>query len=225
MIYERCRTLPPFDAVIFDMDGVVLDSEPTYHAAWQRAATELGFNFSDHYCRSFSGLHQADVEAQLMARLGDQTTLSRFGELSALFWLDHVEQFGIGVKSGFYPLQQWLLSQRIPFCLATNSTLDNTLTCLRLADIGDLFEIIVTRDQVVYGKPEPDIYLAAANAINHPPERCLAIEDSAVGLRSAYSAGTIPLLVTELPTEPEVAALAFRVERSLDAVSELLVQR
>ena len=215
--------LPPFQTVVFDMDGLVLDSEPTFQRAWQQAADELGFPLDDASCRSFSGRQYADIEAAIMQRFGAGFPLRAFRERSADCWRRHVEAFGIKTKPGFNRLVELLRRRRIPFCLATNSDRRNALECLRLAGVQGFFNEIVSRDQVLRGKPAPDLFLEAAKRLNAAPGECLVLEDSAIGIDAARRAGAIPLLVTEQPRVVEEAAnQPFLVLPSLLAAVELL---
>jgi beta-phosphoglucomutase-like phosphatase (HAD superfamily) len=198
--------LPPFHVVVFDMDGLVLDSEPTFQRAWQYAAAELGFTLDDASCRSFSGRQYTDIEAAIMKRFGPGFPLQAFKELSADCWRGHVEAFGIPVKPGFEWLVELLNRRQIPFCLATNSDRSNTLECLRLAGIPDCFPEIVSRDDVARAKPAPDLFLEAAKRLHAAPGNCLVLEDSAIGIHAARRAGTIPLLITRQPHVVERAA-------------------
>lgn len=215
-------TLPPFQAVLFDMDGLVLDSESTFQYAWQQAADELGFVLDDALCRAFSGRQYADIEAAIIKRFGVGFPLRAFRERSADCWRRHVEAFGIQVKPGFNRLVELLWDRRIPFCLATNSSCSNTLECLRLAGIQDFFDEIVSRDQVLHGKPAPDLFLEAANRLHAAPGECLVLEDSAIGIDAARRAGAIPLLITDQARVAEEAGQPHLVLPSLLAVVELL---
>ena len=216
-------TLPPYQAVVFDMDGLVLDSEPTFQRAWQQAADALGLILADADCRAFSGRQYADIEQALRERFGPEFPLQTFRERSADCWHRHVEAFGIPVKPGFDRLIELLRRRRIPFCLATNSGRSNTLECLRLAGIHDRFDEIVSRDQVNRAKPAPDLFLEAAKRLSAVPGECLVLEDSAIGIDAAHRAGAIPLLITDQPRVVEEAAdQPFLVLPSLLSVADLL---
>ena len=205
------------------MDGLVLDSEPTFQLAWQQAVDALGFALDDASCRSFSGRQYADIEQAIMKRFGPDFPLQAFRERSADCWRRHVDVFGIQIKPGFDRLVELLRRRQIPFCVATNSDHPNTLECLRLAGLEGCFAHIVSRDQVPQAKPAPDLFLEAAKRLNAAPGECLVLEDSAIGIRAARRAGTIPLLITKQPQAIEEAAdQPYLVLPSLLAVVELL---
>ena len=129
--------LSDFSAVIFDMDGLVLDTETTYFVAWQLAANAMGYELSETFCLSLSGLHFNDIEPKLMARCGADFNLQAFKHLSGIFWREHVNANGIAIKHGFTQLLEYIVQNRIPYCLATNSRAVNAYECLELAGIKD----------------------------------------------------------------------------------------
>jgi beta-phosphoglucomutase len=192
--------LSNFSAVIFDMDGLVLDTETTYFAAWQQAANAMGYELSEAFCLSLSGLHYKDIELKLMALCGADFNLQTFNHLSGIFWREHVDAHGINIKHGFTELLEYIVQQQIPYCLATNSRAVNAYECLELAGIKDVFSTIITRDDVHHGKPEPDIFIKAAELLQMPISRCLVLEDSHAGIVAASRAGAFSVFVPS--TEP-----------------------
>ena len=192
--------LSDISAVIFDMDGLVLDTETTYFVAWQQAANAMGYALSDSFCLSLSGLHYKDIEPKLMAWCGADFNLQEFNQLSGIFWREHVNTYGINIKHGFTQWLEFIVQQQIPYCLATNSRAINAYECLELAGIKDLFSIIITRDDVQHGKPAPDIFLKAAELLQVPINQCLVLEDSHAGIVAASRAGAFSVFVPS--TEP-----------------------
>ncbi len=187
-----------FSAVIFDMDGLVLDTESTYSIAWQQAASAMGYDFSEDFCLSLSGLHYPDIELKLLAYCGAEFNLQTFNRLSGECWRDHVNIHGINIKYGFAGLLDLLIKQNIPYCLATNSRTVNALECLELAGIKDVFSIIISRDHVQNGKPEPDIFLKAAELMQVDISRCLVLEDSHAGIVAASRAGAVSVFIPSI---------------------------
>ncbi|MDD5269091.1 MAG: HAD family phosphatase [Methylococcales bacterium] len=192
--------LSDFSAVIFDMDGLVLDTETTYFIAWRQAAKTMGFVFSEAFCSSLSGLHYQDIEPILMAYCGADFNLPAFNRLSGMFWRKHVNAYGIDIKHGFTQLLEFIVQQQLPYCLATNSRAVNAYECLELAGIKDVFSIVVTRDDVERGKPAPDVFLRSAELLQVPINQCLVLEDSHAGIEAASRAGAFSIFVPS--TEP-----------------------
>lgn len=192
--------LSDISAVIFDMDGLVLDTETTYFVAWQQAANAMGYVLSHSFCLSMSGLHYKDVELKLMDWYGADFNLQAFNHLSGIFWHEHVNSHGINIKHGFTQLLEFIVQQQMPYCLATNSRAINAYECLELAGIKDVFPTIITRDDVQHGKPAPDIFLKAAELLKVPISQCLVLEDSHAGIVAASRAGAFSVFVPS--TEP-----------------------
>lgn len=212
-----------FQAVVLDMDGLVLDTEPTYRSAWRQAAADLGFSLSDEFCLGLAGRHYEDVERALLGAFGSGFSLPRFREVGAALWRKHVEERGIAVKPGFHRFFQQLKAKDIPFCLATNSHRVNAFECLHLAGIAGYFPEIVSRDDVALGKPAPDLYLEAARRVRVSPMHCLALEDSETGLKAARRAGIRAILIPDgLAPSEEAKALALRILPSLEEAAALL---
>jgi len=197
-----------FSAVIFDMDGLVLDTESTYFVAWQQAAKVMGYWLSDVFCLSLSGLHYKEIELKLLACCGAEFNLDTFARLSGIFWREQVNAHGIKIKQGFTELLAFIVQQQIPYCLATNSSAVNAVECLEFAGIRELFSTIITRDDVEHGKPAPDIFLKAAELLHVPISRCLVLEDSYAGIEAASRAGAFSVLIPSTePVDPMAIAL------------------
>jgi beta-phosphoglucomutase len=188
-------TPPPFRGVLMDLDGLVLDTEPTYCHAWQRAGAELGFEPGEDFWQGLFGLHVDDVERRLRDALGERFDRAHFHRSGARHWRDYLDRHGIATMPGFPELLGLLRRRAIPHALATNSEARFALECLERAGVAREFPVIVTRDQVARGKPAPDLFLEAARRLAVPPELCLALEDSETGLAAARAAGTVAVLV------------------------------
>ena len=208
--------IPPYKAVIFDMDGLILDTEATYIRAWQLAAIELGYVINDAFCTSLSGLPFAMVEVKFAEYLGEEFPLAEFYTLSGELWRKVAENEGIAVKKGAYDLLQVLDRTQIPYCLATNSPEFNARECLRYAGIEELFSIIVCRDHVPQPKPAADIFLRAADLLQQPIQSCMVVEDSLTGLQAAQNANAFSVLVPSTPdSDGKMQALAGLVVNDL----------
>ena len=215
--------LPNFNAIIFDMDGLILDTETTYINAWQQAATELGYTMSDAFCTSLSGLPFSLVEDKFAEQLGEEFPFAEFYRLSGELWYVVAEREGIAVKKGGHDILQVLQDAHTPYCLATNSPELNARECLRYAGIEDLFSVIVCRDHVQKPKPAADIFLRAADLMQQPVQSCLVIEDSLTGLLAAKNAHAFSVLVPSMPdADGQMHALAGLVVNDLCELSLLL---
>jgi beta-phosphoglucomutase len=195
-----------FSAVIFDLDGLVLDTESTFRLAWREASREMGHEFPASFWENLSGLPSEGVMAALTAQSTAGFDFDRFNRLSALCWRRHVAAHGIEVKHGFYQLLEWLVRESLPYCLATNSHGLNARECLERAGLEKVFPIVISRDQVERGKPAPDLFLQASERLGVPVGRCLVLEDSAVGIQAASTAGALSVLIPSVSPMQNPAA-------------------
>jgi len=214
--------LSDFSAVIFDMDGLVLDTETGYLVAWQQAANAMGYELSESFCLSLSGLHYNDIVPKLMASCGVDFDLQAFNRLSAIYWREHVYAHGIKIKHGFTELLEFIIQQQIPYCLATNSRAINAYECLELAGIKEVFSTIITRDDVQHGKPAPDIFLKAAELLRVPISQCVVLEDSHAGILAASRAGAFSVFVPSIEESVDPLAVELCDMMMIDLAQTLI---
>lgn len=213
------------EAVILDMDGLVLDSETGYAAAWRQAAAAMGYELSRAFLDSLSGLHGESVRELIIQRLGDGFDIERFNRLSREYWGLWVEEHGIPVKKGFTVLMTVMEQYNLPFCLATNSRRADAMKCLALAGLSGIFRIVVARDDVERPKPAADIFLQAGSRLGRAMEHCLVLEDSPTGLTAAAAAGAPCLYVpSSLPSDHEPGVNALAIRRDLEHCAEFIIE-
>ena len=214
----KANPLPTYDAIVFDMDGVLADSEPVYFAAMQAVLGPLGHEVTEAHQRAVMGHSIQDTWAYL------RETFNLEGLLDAL-----VDAYDVAIKGmlaeihetlpGVRELIAELRARSVPIAVASSSLpswIEALLTGLRL---NDGFDALVSATMVAHPKPAPDIYLEAARRLGTPPERCIAIEDTPTGLRSAKGAGMLTVQVrassTAWPPQPE-ADVALETLREFD---------
>jgi HAD superfamily hydrolase (TIGR01509 family) len=220
-ISQRFLPLPP-DAVIFDLDGLLLDSERVYEAVTRDALRCMGFEMSQSLYAGMMGLPGRECDAVLREAFGPDFSSEQFKEQ---FWA-HVEphfQAGIPLKAGALELLDDLDRRGIAKAVATSSERRTLEIKLTGAGVRDRFSIIITRDDVARGKPHPDPFLKAAQGLGVRPSGCVALEDSYNGVRSAHAAGMAAVMVPDLlaPTD-EIAALCAAIAQDLHEVRRLL---
>jgi len=215
--------LPAFYAVILDMDGLVLDSETTYCGAWRKAAADVGHALDNGFLESLFGRHADDVVQALAGELGPSFDREAFFRAAERHWFEHIETHGIPRMPGVDGLLAIFREASIPFALATNSDGHYARLCLERGGLRDAFTVMVTRDQVALGKPEPDVFLEAARRLNVDPAACLVLEDSETGLMAALAAGTQPILIQRREDlRVRLAPLARLAVASLDDFVNLM---
>jgi len=208
-------------AIVFDMDGLLLDTEPIYKAAWQRAAGELGHDLDDRSYSRFTGRTTADCERELVRLFGTDFPMSRFRERWRELWRRSVETDGISTKTGLGALLEFVQDAALLSAVATSSDAHFAEFSLRRAGIAGRFDALVSGDQVARGKPAPDIYLEAARRLGRDPVECVALEDSDAGVLAARAAGMVTVCIPATkPPSAEAAAAASRVLASLHEARE-----
>ena len=197
------------EALVFDMDGLMLDTEPLYKVAWQGAGRELGFEIDDHFYMSLIGRPTPDCAPLFAEKFSGQFPFDYFNKLWPQWWQKETAR-GIGLKPGLLELLELAQELDLLTAVATSSDLDYMQFSFERSGLAHRFDAVITGDLVASGKPAPDIYLAAAKTINVPPANCLAFEDSEVGVVAAKSAGMTTVLV------PDVLAATERGKASAD---------
>ena len=212
-------------AVVFDMDGLMLDTEPIYRLAFQRAAADLGYQIDDDFYATLLGLNYEDTEKALVRGFGTDFPLSSFGIRGAEHWQDHVKEHGIPRKPGFTEILDLVEELGTPKAVATCSSQEDAWFSLRVAGLEARFDCVVTAGQVERGKPAPDIFLAAAAELRVHPTQCLAFEDSDAGVTAACAAGMLTIMVPDLkPPSAHAESLAYKVLPSLHEARQLLLE-
>jgi len=195
--------------VVFDMDGILIDSEPLFRRGAQHAARALGYELADATYAAWMGLPPRAVEAAVYAALGDDFPMASFRDQFRAFWIEHTERDGVPPQPGIPELLQALTARDIPIAVATSTQRDQALRSLELAGLRAYLPVVVAGTDVTEGKPAPEIFLRAARAIEVEPAACIALEDSAVGVRAATAAGMLTIMVPDLhQPDAEIAALA-----------------
>lgn len=209
-------------ALILDMDGLMVDTEPLYKTAWQQATGELGFDLHDARYAKIVGRPLPDCERILMEEFGPSFPLDSLRARWPGLWRQEVEKRGIQLKPGLQELLSFAGEQRLRVAVATSTSAEWAAFTLERAGLSGRFDVIVTGDQIARGKPAPDIYLEAARRTGIPPAACVAIEDSEAGIRSIASAGMIGILVPHWTASDVAVAAAFRVVASLHEAREVI---
>ncbi len=213
----------PITAVIFDMDGLMFDTERLILWAWQKAMADFGFPAPLELYLKSVGLTDEATNAILMEALGAGFPLEAVHGRERQYFYGYVEEHGAPIKPGLLELLDFLDEQELPRAVGSSSRRRTVERMLSSAGLQDRFGALAGGDEVTNGKPAPDIFLLAAQRLGVPAAGCLVLEDSEPGAQAARAAGMTCILVPDLkPPSPEGAALAYRVLPSLHDVKELL---
>jgi HAD superfamily hydrolase (TIGR01509 family) len=209
--------------VISDMDGVILDTEKLYVRFWCEAANYYGYPMEKHHALSIRSMARPFAIARLKGYFGDDFDYYAVHDKRIELMDSYIEKNGIEAKSGAKQLLSYLKENGYKVALATATGFERTKRYLEQLGLFEYFDEIVCASMVEKGKPEPDIYLYAAQKLGLKPEECMALEDSQNGIKSAYSAGCKTVMVPDLdgPTD-EVKPLLFGVANGLTDVINLI---
>ncbi len=214
----------PLDAVIFDMDGLLLDTERLFGNALLASGAAMGLAIDEAVVHSLVGVHREACQAMLVARFGGEFPIDLF---YAECERDYAARCGEGVplRPGVVRLLDHLRRAGIPCAVATSTGDPRATEHLRHAGLLDYFATVVTRDAVTRPKPAPEPYLLAAERLGARPAHCLALEDSHNGVRAAAAAGMATIMIPDLlPPTDETRGLVRATLASLDEVVDLLVR-
>lgn len=185
-------------AVIFDMDGVLFDTEKLCMDSWVAVAGEEGIPDMEAFFPSCIGRNMTDTRALFQEFYGDTYDYEHFSGRASAWFHDYVEKKGLPVKKGVRELLDFLRQGGYPIGLASSTSLPSVEEHLRRTGIRQYFQSLTTGDMVEHSKPQPDIYLMACESLGVTPQEAVAIEDSPNGIRAAHSAGMIPVMVPDL---------------------------
>jgi HAD superfamily hydrolase (TIGR01509 family) len=209
-------------AVIFDMDGLLFDTEALWNEALLSAAAEAGHEIPNEVYKGSIGIRRSQSRGLFLSHFGEDFLFDDFhAHWRRHFWL--IAEHKLPLKPGVPELLDDLDRVRLPRAIATSSprtTVEHHLTAHSLMDRFDAF---ICRGDYERGKPAPDPFLKAAERLGVEPRLCLALEDSHIGVRSASAAGMMTVMVPDLlePTE-EICALCALVARDLHEVRDLV---
>jgi HAD superfamily hydrolase (TIGR01509 family) len=188
--------LASFHAVIFDCDGVLVDSEGLGLRSLQQALQEAGVERSLDSLTRFSGRSHSETLAELEAESGEPLLEMGIAERMDNCYINLVGAEGLQLCPGVPQLLSWLSTRRIPFTLASSGPRSKVLFSLQNVGLASAFPHFICGDDAARAKPAPDLYLAAAALVGVAPTACLAVEDAPNGVRSACAAGMQVVAVT-----------------------------
>ena len=216
---------PFFEAIAFDMDGTLIDSAPLFKFAAIKAASNLGYSVSEEIFFRWLSLPPQAIEAVVISDLGTDFPFDNYRKEMIRIWEYKTESEGIPTKPGIPLLIKKLQANQVPLVVATATGRKQAIRSLELSGLSNLTKLLVGGDEVGKSKPEPDIFLRAASIVGVPPQRCIAVEDSNVGIRAASDADMLTILVPDLATpDPRTVETADYVLPTTEKASRVLLR-
>lgn len=212
-------------AVVFDMDGVLFDTEKVGFDAWDYACLRLGIKPARKLACKTLGMNAAAVDCVLKEYYGGDFDVDNFRLLCREFTDDYFSKHGVPEKPYLKEALATLRNGGLKIALASSTGRNGVMRNLESAGITDYFSAVISGDMAEKSKPAPDIYLKAAESLGIPPHLCFAAEDSKNGILSACKAGMKVIMIPDLwPGDAETDSLLFAKCDDLKAAAEIILK-
>ncbi len=208
-----------FDAVVFDMDGVIFDSERATMLCWLELADKYGIKDIEKPYLACTGTNKEMTRKIMMDAYGENFPYDEYEKEASYMYHERYDGGRLPMKSGVFEILDFLKINKKKIALASSTRKQTVISQLRDAGILAFFDEIVTGDMIKKSKPDPDIYLLAIERIGVSSERSYAIEDSYNGVRAAYRGKLRPIMVPDLlPADEEMREISEAVIENLNDV-------
>ena len=213
----------PFEGVVFDVDGVLFDTERLMHQIWHEVGAEMGWPQPGRDYLEFVGNGRSVIFEKMLTFYGPDFPKEAFLTTCSQTLQERLEQDGVPLKPGAREILDFLKQQKIPMSIATSTAMRRTGKRMELTGLAPYFTAMITGDQVKHGKPDPEIYLLACKALGTDPSRTLAVEDSRNGILSASAAGMPTVMIPDMiPPSQELEKLLWNRFDSLPDLQKAL---
>ncbi len=206
---------------VFDMDGLMIDTEKLYLRFWKESARDFGYDMRDEHVFAIRSLARKYSIPKLKGFFGEDFPTEEVRTHRTELMNQYIEKNGFDVKKGLFELFDYLRDTGRKIAVATATPRERTEKYLAMIGADKYLSAVICGDMVKCSKPDPEIYLTAAREINLPPNQCVAFEDSPNGIKSAFAAGLKAIMIPDM-TQPddEVAPMLSAVYPSLDRAIE-----
>lgn len=209
--------------VLFDMDGLMIDTEKWLQKYYVQAAERLGFPMKPEHVLEIRSLPAEYAVPKLQKLVCPDFDYYAVKNLRKIYMKEHIEKYGLEKKKGLDRLLKYIKECGLKCSVATATAPDRTREYLSKLNILEYFDQIVCASMVKHGKPQPDIYIEAAHRLSLEPKQCVALEDSPNGVLAAVRAGCVTVMVPDL-TQPdeETAKIIYKKADDLSQVIDII---
>ena len=210
---------------VFDMDGLMFDSERLVYENWQKIMDEEGYDYNLDIFKKTIGLRTDETERYYISLYGENFDYAPLKQRSREMFFSRIAAEGVPIKKGLFELLDFLKENNIKIALATSTSTDSATKMIKTAGVYDYFDALVCGDDVTNGKPHPEVFLKAAEKLGLKPEDCIAYEDSINGIKSAHSAEMTTVMVPDYlqPTDeikPMINCLCDDLTKSIEFLNK-----
>ena len=212
--------------VIFDMDGVIFDTERLYMRCCVEVGEELGLQNVEEVCKKCIGISSAGTDIIMTENFGEGFSAEEFKKSVGEHFVKYFKDGKHLIKTGVPEILEYLKANGFKVALASSTVKSAVERELESAGLIQYFDELVCGDMVSKSKPEPDIFLEAAKRINSTPDECIVIEDSLNGIRAAYSAGMKAIMVPDIiQPDDEMREKAWKIVPTLVEAKKIIEER
>lgn len=205
--------------IIFDMDGLMFDTEKLIFITWKEACKKYKRKINYRIFKETIGLSRIGTEEVYKNYYGGSFPFEKINNEAMKLLENNIHSVGVPLKEGLFELLEYIRKKQLKMALATSTSRDRVELLLNLSNTKKYFDVVTCGDEIVNGKPDPEIFLKTSQKVNYPPENCMVLEDSENGIIAAYRAGMLPVMVPDI-IEPgkEIEAMLFKKFNSLKEV-------
>lgn len=211
-------------AVVFDMDGVLFDTESVCFSAWDAVSKKMNVSHPSELAQKTLGMNEAAVDGILKEHYGADFDTDKFRTLCREYTSAYFAANGVPQKPGLHETLKSLKNGGYKIAIASSTSRRGVYRNLNDADIANMFDCVICGDMVKKSKPEPDIYIAAARQLGVDPAECFAVEDSKNGILSACCAGMKVIMIPDLWYGGETDALLFAKCDNLLSAADIMLK-
>lgn len=207
-----------FELIIFDMDGLMFDTEKISFISWRDAAARYGYQIDDEMFRKTIGANLISTKDIYFKHFGSSFPIEEIISERVRISDEIIRLNGVPIKKGLYELLDYFSQSNIKKAVATSTSRKRAMNLLKLAGIDGRFDYVLCGDEIEKSKPDPEIFLKVSDKLGCSPKKCLVLEDSEVGIEAAYKAGMFPIMIPDMkePNELTKTLIFKKLDNLLD---------